>query len=494
MSSRLEAFLRKKIVPYSQLSRVNAQFSADSFFSAGVESEVILAKMKTMIADYLAQSRNENGTLKVGSDTDFVHWMRRWFESQGLLTNPSDDSMSNITAPTRLRLIFDTQVAMAYGQARYEREMSPSSLERYPYWRFIRIPGAKVKRPLHAQNEGRVELKTSPFWVEMNDPSIGGFGLPYAPFGFNSYMDTEEVSVAEARELGLPIPQKPQDPEQERKKIDRAKSSLIGLPPDVRKALIERMKKRGINVSEVEEGVYEPTFSTTKLIPDDPQSNGKNESRPKLPTQIPIVPSKDTTPKAEPVAPSPMSEKLDVTMRTPKEQSEIERALEIIDSVHSDGPLPKIVLHDIPPQGAPPNATGAYSYSEQKSDFIFVRQDNPEQMFTTVHEVGHFLDKRGIPDDCREELGAIIDSAKQTESFISMKERLERDRNYLYLKYLNTNSETFARLYSQFIAEKSNDEDLLFMLKKRIFTHWSTNDFAFIKEKLEQLFKSLSWM
>ena len=45
------------------------------------------------------------------------------------------------------------------------------------------------------------------YWADyQNDPEIGGFGQPYAPFGFNSYMDTEDVGRSEAirRELMAP--------------------------------------------------------------------------------------------------------------------------------------------------------------------------------------------------------------------------------------------------------------------------------------------------
>ena len=50
-----------------------------------------------------------------------------------------------------------------------------------------------------------MRLKTDyQFWAqEMNAKSLGGFEVPWPPYGFNSYMEQEDVSRAEAERLGL---------------------------------------------------------------------------------------------------------------------------------------------------------------------------------------------------------------------------------------------------------------------------------------------------
>jgi hypothetical protein len=52
-----------------------------------------------------------------------------------------------------------------------------------------------------------VRLKTDlDFWTAMNSPEIGGFGVPWGPWGFNSGMDVEDVDREEAEQLGLLAP------------------------------------------------------------------------------------------------------------------------------------------------------------------------------------------------------------------------------------------------------------------------------------------------
>jgi hypothetical protein len=41
------------------------------------------------------------------------------------------------------------------------------------------------------------------FWLRMNDQSLGGFGVPFGPWGFNSGMDVEDVRRDKAIQMGL---------------------------------------------------------------------------------------------------------------------------------------------------------------------------------------------------------------------------------------------------------------------------------------------------
>lgn len=108
--------------------------------------------------------------------------------------------------PSRLKLIYQTNVRQAYGLAQWRRGVDKWHLQHYPAWRFVRTPGAKVKRFAHTYTENWVRLKLDyHFWAnQMNARSLGGFEVPYAPFGFNSYMVLEHVSRAEAIAAGIP--------------------------------------------------------------------------------------------------------------------------------------------------------------------------------------------------------------------------------------------------------------------------------------------------
>lgn len=71
----------------------------------------------------------------------------------------------------------------------------------------------KSPRDRHQQNEGEVRLKSDlAFWLSMNDPAFGGFGVTWGPWGFNSGMDVEEVDRAEAEALGLLEPGQKAEP------------------------------------------------------------------------------------------------------------------------------------------------------------------------------------------------------------------------------------------------------------------------------------------
>ncbi len=216
----LEIFRRKQIDATdrssAQWSKVPTAHRTNALFSAHVEKAALLQRMQTLLDDYLAGAR-ESVTLPDGTQTtvgkvqgkaDFIKQMREFMINEGMDPDAKNNKITNIGARSRLSLIFDTQVRAAYGQARWEQGMTEDMLKAYPAWRFVRNPGARVKRELHVRNEGAVRLKTNyQFWAqEMNAADIGGFTVPWPPFGFNSYMDLEAVSATECEQLGIKVP------------------------------------------------------------------------------------------------------------------------------------------------------------------------------------------------------------------------------------------------------------------------------------------------
>lgn len=124
------------------------------------------------------------------------------------LASPEDfksDSIRNIAGNARLKLIFNTNTAQAQEFAIYQQRVSdPARLNRFPAAEFVRTPGAIVPRPLHVANEGSVRrFDDVAFWLAMNAPAIGGFAVPWGPWGFNSFMTTFPVSRKRAERLGL---------------------------------------------------------------------------------------------------------------------------------------------------------------------------------------------------------------------------------------------------------------------------------------------------
>ena len=173
-----------------------------AFFSATVEDERILAALLELVS---------KGEKEGSSAAGLIDQALQMLESISL--DPAaragesfQDSFETLYDVNRLKLIFRTQNELAHGYSQLCDEMSNMSLQLNPGWRFVRQPGAKEnqKRRDHVLHEGAVRLKTdTEFWKERNRPEIGGFGNPFGPWGFNSWMRTEPVDREECEKLGL---------------------------------------------------------------------------------------------------------------------------------------------------------------------------------------------------------------------------------------------------------------------------------------------------
>ena len=229
----------------------------NAFFSACVEDERVLAALKKLVDEALAEGL---------SPQEFVRRALVMLEAIRL-TPPEDgaereifeESVEILYDPERLRLILRTQEQMASGYAAFCKAFERVHLLLNPGWRFVRQPGAKTKREDHVKHEGAVRLKTDwQFWLARNDPAFGGFGNPYAPFGFNSWMRTFPVSREECEKLGLLKPGETVTipdalfnwnlPETLRQ---MGTASTVELPKDAVDRIIDRCKDEGVQVEPV---------------------------------------------------------------------------------------------------------------------------------------------------------------------------------------------------------------------------------------------------
>ena len=216
---------RKEIASFlnsAQWQSIPAALRDRAFFSSRVASARFIHSAKRLIDDFL-NSRLEKVTspdgeeamaLSVGGRADFVKKMQDFAISNGM-GNPLPPGMgeddlelvSQIMDPSserRLGLIFDTNLRSSYGYGSFQASVDPDVTDSFPAWRFVRTGFVKEPRPLHKQYEGAVRRKDDiAFWLKMNDPAIGGLGVPHGPWGFNSQMDVQEVSRSEAVKLGL---------------------------------------------------------------------------------------------------------------------------------------------------------------------------------------------------------------------------------------------------------------------------------------------------
>lgn len=224
----------------SEWLEVPAGLRERAFFSATVESVRFLQEGKDFIDGFLTGARDpEHGGLKAGGRAQFVKEMREFAIAIGLgpLTDDDKGTIKDITSEKRLSLIFNVQTQAANDFGYWKQGMDPDLINEFPAQRFIREADVKIERPLHMQNEGVVRLKTDlDFWLAMNSPLLGGFGVPWGPWGFGSGMAVEDVDRDEAETLGLIKPgQKVQPVDKDFN--DRLGASVRNLDDDLVKKL-----------------------------------------------------------------------------------------------------------------------------------------------------------------------------------------------------------------------------------------------------------------
>jgi len=201
----------------AQWQRVAPAIRQKSFFSATVDSAKTLTRFREMLMDWLSGATEEVITPDGGTEVAFKEVGLAKFRERaatfavqnGLATEEDfkDQKITNVISNARLQLVFNTNTEQAQEFAYWKQRVgNPDYLNRYPAARFVRRPGGNPKyfRRIHVAAEGTVKRWDDlSFWLSMNDESIGGFGVPWGPWGFNSYMRQEPVSRSEAISLGL---------------------------------------------------------------------------------------------------------------------------------------------------------------------------------------------------------------------------------------------------------------------------------------------------
>jgi HK97 family phage portal protein len=195
--------------------------------------------------------------------------------------------------------------------------------------------------------------------------------------------------------------------------------------------------------------------------------------------------------------------------------------IEAIAMVHGDGELPVIPVV----KNAASKANGAYERTYDGTPVritISSKGGHPEETF--AHEIGHFLEKTVIPGHARGRRpwkadplfaawSAAINESAATKSLRDLASKVTVDRvtsdgravrykvDGRYLAYGLSPDELWARSYSQYIATRSGDPELMAgidMMRDpdRLYRdfHWSDEDFAPIAAAIDELFKSLGWI
>lgn len=204
-----------------------------------------------------------------------------------------------------------------------------------------------------------------------------------------------------------------------------------------------------------------------------------------------------------------------------------QRALDAINKVHSDGDLPSIPIKT----NNSKSAFGTYSLGWNGDSYgikISGKYGDHHEL-TLAHEIGHFLDHKGIvagsqdlatrihPND---DVYKFLRASDKSKAVIKLKDMVENPSKYetkkvrklisgkewvsttkvnvKYAKYMSSREEVWARAYAQYIATKSQDPTLLEQLRRDqggfYPKQWDDDDFIPISEAIDELFKSKGWI
>lgn len=531
MVSPIENLSRKVVassVSSEDWAALPASFRQGAFFSAKVEEARLLQRMKELLEEFMRGDTEEvtlrNGqkssVKKVQGKSDFIRKVRAFMDAEGI-SKPGQyrqeaDEVGNIGARSRLSLIFDVQTRSAYAQARFERGMTTEALSAYPAARFVRYPGAKTKRLTHVANEGVVRLKTDfDFWaLEMNSRELGGFEVPWAPYGFNSYMDTQEVSREEAMRLGI-ISRgwAPNVPDISRfgatlsERVNKGMSASVkGIPEELKGRLRQKLREKyGADAIDIDGRISFPSREASERAFNEARRKQKAQESAIVQTHLNLL---------SPII-STVGEKLAFAERGvgQKVRESVETARESIDQVHTDGPLPEATIS----QGRSSSTLGSFNPFAENPEII-VSSAGEHQSLTACHEIGHFIDLWGLGKGriVHESVFDDFETLKKRHYASEFSPELEEWRTAVlaskaieelarkysmspsYVSYLLRSREIFARSYAQFIAEESMNEtllrELIYSRKHSPYTQWTTRDFKPIRDAFRNLFRAKGWM
>ncbi|MFT5548581.1 MAG: hypothetical protein ACI9CO_000496 [Candidatus Azotimanducaceae bacterium] len=130
---------------------------------------------------------------------------------------------------------------------------------------------------------------------------------------------------------------------------------------------------------------------------------------------------------------------------------------------------------------------------------------------TAAHELGHFLDDKGLPSKgmssvAHKDLQGWRLAAFNSESYQTLERlnTLTTDREFkAHLKYLIEPEEVWARSYAQYIAVKSGSNKTLGQLDRlrhvdakriNIPRQWPDADFEAISASIDELFIKIGWI
>jgi len=227
------------------------------------------------------------------------------------------------------------------------------------------------------------------------------------------------------------------------------------------------------------------------------------------------------SPAPEPGTGAPVSNAPVSNALSPKAHKRVtENTLNAIDAVHSDG-----LLEPIPIVSSSSQRVHGYFQHQAFNEMplkIAVSSRSDHKDLTLAHEIGHFIDLRGVnkgrgfASENDKRFNAFRLTANDSQAVQNLVDLYYGDyrragadgRLYRvdkrYVSYTLRTHEIWARAYSQYIATKSQNPQLMKQLKimqeKQARSplpydiQWKDEDFAPIAKVMDELFRELGWL
>lgn len=442
----------------------------------------------------------------------------------------SSDDDENKAANARAELLLRTHGFQAYQVAQHKVMREQEDV--FPYWQYLSLDDEKV-RPGHAGLNLKVAPAKSAFWNDHSPPWQWGCRCRKVPLlpGDVIEMMTEDAKLPPEQQrvlspAGLKLAEQGRmynkAGQQLDIKSDRQKGKLEGFIFDPEALTLPLSSLKG-RYDAVTWGEFEKAMKAEKL--DDGRTvwgwlDGEVAPKPKAgakpgPAPVP-APLPETKPESAPaesegVKPgegqteadgTPLAGKLNAVRLTKKEQNRVAGVLAAIDRVHGDGPLTAIPVTHKPGRGNlgvfrhwPGGKAVDIGYRKSKAVGL-----HPE--LTLAHEIGHWLDYSGAPgenvltsDVPGGAFAEVIAAAKKSQAYAELLAMPEGKAQRYYTKPV----EIFARAYSQFIAEESNDAAMLQQvadIRADVWPgrQWEKEDFKETRDAMRAAFVKLGWM
>lgn len=439
-------------------------------------------------ADVLQRSRDAIATLPQGGD---------WNAIKQDLVDELLPYLPRGAAERRGELLLRMHGFQAYRVQQYRQIQE--TMDVFPYLMYISTRDGKV-RPSHNALHGLVLPADDPFWEEHMPPWEHGCRCQVIQ------KDEEEARTLQAAETHKPLDQHKVLIGDEHRGVRERLSTqgqLMTGPGEI--VDVRSPRQRGSGFYSLDD-LRIPIEAIRDRYDADVFDQFENWA---TKTVIPGLRNENFTLwqwlSGEPIPPSrqPIGAKIKPRNLAPAVSSQVTETMDVVDSVHEDGPLAEI------PVGEEPNPRYDGSYAKE-ARAITMRSENIEHYeFTFLHELGHALDHQAfgqgmkMGSEVSRELQAWREAVRNSSALQLLRQRLD-DLNYPddLKNYYTSAKELFARSYSQWVVVKSGNPELLAQLNYkrdipvqfRNMLQWTDDDFVEIASTFDALFEKRGWL